>query len=156
MVRGGHKSRQIMQKIVTRQDVAWDSSTYIEQTLLATLDEEVTVKRIRFASNFIFSDQADVPLVFQWAIIQLQTDATATTSSSLYAQMTEDNLVIATGTVAGSADYRTVLFEYDHTITMRKLKGSSVWLVVNLQNLASLSGTAVQQTYSQVHYLEDA
>ena len=157
MVRQGRKSRQIMQKYIARTETAWDSSTYVEQTLLCELDEEVTVKRIRIHSNFVLSDQADALQVFEWAIVQVQTDALATIPAPLYNQMTEDNLVVATGTIVGSAAIPGQVLEYDHTITMRKLKGSSVWLIMNLQDTgSSLAGTAVQHVYSQIHYLEDA
>ena len=146
-----------MQKYIARTETAWDSNTFVEQTLLCELDEEVTVKRIRLASNFVLSDQADATQVFEWAIVQVQTDALATVSAAVYNQMTEDNLVVATGTIVGSAAIPGLLLEYDHTITMRKLKGSSVWLIVNLQDIdGSLAGTAVQHVYSQIHYLEDA
>ena len=153
MVRGGHRSRQVMQKFVDRISTDWDTTTFLESTVLAVFDEEVTVKRIRVSSYLDFSDANDKDLMFQWAILQLQTENPALTPAGVYNQMTEDNLVIVTGQFEpGSYPF----IEYDHTITMRKLKGSSLYLIVNLADVGtSLAGTARQYTYSQTHYLED-
>ena len=153
MVRRGRKSREIMQKLIIRDGVDWDSSQYLASRLLAEFDEEVTVKRIRFSAALSFTDQADLNRTYQWAIVQIPTDALALTQSGIFAQMTEANLVVVTGTWNPS-DGGSQL-EYDHTITMRKLKGSSLWLILNLADALSLAGTAKQYTYSQVHYLED-
>ncbi len=141
------RSKQAMQKHITRNIVTWGSSETFKVSSLLTgglgFDDESIVKRIRVTVSTDPDNIGDENRPLTIAILQ-----TATDSPPVEADMLENNLVVATGMAAPGN-----IFVYDHTITMRKLSGSGLWLCT--QYPTSPSGTPTVETYAQVHYVED-
>ena len=137
-----------MQKLITVNQQSWGSSdTYKTFALTPSggFDDECIVKRIRVTiqvnCNQDITQDAYEPLYY--SILQLQAD-TPVPESAMY----EQNAVIATGIASAVAPA-----VYDHTITMRKLSGSSVYLC--LQNPGTFGGSNVESNVvAQLHYVE--
>ena len=142
------RSKQAMQKLVEFDQTSWgaaDTFKVIDLTGTGGFDEECIVKRIRVSISIQSSSYpADIDTSLIWSILQTQTDSPPTESD-----MTENNMVIATGIVTVQNGSIT----YDHTITMRKLTNSGLWL--GLQCPFSFAGTPRVTTVSQVHFVED-
>ena len=142
------RSKQAMQKLVTINQQTWgasDTFKAINLTPAGGFDDECIVKRIRVTiqvNQNSSSDDAYEPLYF--SIVQTQTDDTPTINTWL-----DNNLVVATGIVSAGGGSRT----YDHTITMRKLSGSAMFLC--LSNPGTFSGSDVEHNVlAQLHYVE--
>ena len=141
-----------MQKIVQEHfSELTDSDIFEAETITNDLDEEMIFKRIRISVAGLPTNQAAAaaPSVLRWALVQADTTITPTVSD-----MTDDNRVICTGNLqvsGGNGDTDV----YDHTITMRKLKGSSLYLLWELINATGAS-SLTYRVYStvQLHYLE--
>ena len=142
------RSKQAMQKLVEFDQTSWgavDTFKVIDLTGSVGFEEECIVKRIRISISIQSSSYpADIDTSLIWSILQTQTDSPPTESD-----MTENNMVIATGIVTVQNGSIT----YDHTITMRKLTNSGLWL--GLQCPFSFAGTPRVTTVSQVHFVED-
>ena len=139
------RSKQAMQKLITNQlDVAWtasDTFKAIQLTPSVGFDDECIVKRIRMTLALQPSN-SDLFVPFLWTIVQTQ-DTTAPTESTMYG----DNLVVSSG--AATPTNPSV---YDHTITMRKLSGSSLYLCINVPG--TTTSDMKFSTIAQVHYVE--
>ena len=137
------RSKQAMQKLITRQlDIAWSASdTFkaIQLTPSAGFDDECIVKRIRVTVTHQ-GNVLEPPIL--WTVVQTQ-DTTAPTEATMYG----DNLVISSGAATPSTPGL-----YDHTITMRKLSGSSLYLCLNVPGTWSQAGEF--SAICQVHYVE--
>ena len=140
-----------MQKIVQEHyATVTDSATFAFETISADLDEEVLFKRIRVSLSALpTSTNAKAnPAIVRWALIQADTSITPTA-----ADMYDDNRVVATGicnSVLGSS-----VQTYDHTITMRKLKSSSIYLLYSYAEPTGASSCTVgMYATCQLHYLE--
>ena len=139
------RSKQAMQKLITRSIVTWgagDSFKNLQLTDAAGFDDECVIKRIRCTVNTDPDNIGDENKPVTIAILQ-----TPTNVQPIEADMLEDNLVVVTGMAAPGN-----MFVYDHTITMRKLSGSSLWLCT--QYPLTPSGTPTVETYTQIHYVE--
>ena len=139
------RSKQAMQKLITRQlDIAWGSSdTFkaIQLTDPAGFDDECIVKRIRITLATT-PGNADILIPMLWTVVQTQ-DNNAPTEATMYG----DNLVVSSGAATPSTPS-----SYDHTITMRKLSGSSLFLCLNVPG--TWSGPGKFSAIAQVHYVE--
>ena len=140
-----------MQKLVQEHyATVSDSSTFAYETISADLDEEVLFKRIRLSiTNLALTSNArNNPAIVRWALIQADTSITPTA-----ADMADNNRVVATGinnTVLGAG-----VQTYDHTITMRKLKSSSIYLLYQYAEPSGASSCSVGvYATCQLHYLE--
>ena len=145
------RKRQGMQKYVQEHYAnTSDSSTFGFETISADLDEEVLFKRIRINCSSIPLDQSTLAaisyVVINWALIQADTAITPAA-----ADMSDNNRVIVTG----QYNLLTGTQTYDHTITMRKLKSSSIYLLWELQNPTNATLSVGNYAYLQLHYLED-
>ena len=142
------RSKQAMQKLITRNQQTWGDSDTFKTFMLspaAGFDDECIVKRLRVTIQVNPNDQIvlDGYEPLYWTIVQLQT-TDAPTESTMY----ENNTVIATGIATAS---NTSV--YDHTITMRKLSGSSVYLC--LSNPGTFGSSSVEHNViGQLHYVE--
>ena len=142
------RSKQAMQKLVGSNQTSWgaaDTFKVIDLTGTGGFEEECIVKRIRVSISIQSSSYpADIDTSLIWSLLQTQTDSAPTESD-----MTENNMVIATGLVT----IQNGSITYDHTITMRKLTNSGLWL--GLQVPLSFAGTPRVTTVHQVHFVED-
>ena len=142
------RSKQAMQKLVTLSEHTWDpADTFkaIQLTGSEGFDDECIVKRIRStvqANNNATPEDAYEPMI--WTIVQTQTER-APQESDMY----DNNLVVATGIVSAGGGSRT----YDHSITMRKLSGSSLFLCLQVINTPH-GNDFTSTTITQVHYVE--
>ena len=142
------RSKQAMQKFITRGITTWGAAdTYKVTSLISgpsspAFDDEAIVKRIRCTVSTDPDNVGDENRPLTIAILQ-----TATDTPPIEADMLESNLIVVTG-MASPGDN----FVYDHSITMRKLAGSGLWLC--MQYPLSPSGTPTVETISQVHYVE--
>ena len=145
------RKRQGMQKYVQEHYATTsDSSVFAFETISSDLDEEVLFKRIRVNASSIGLDQATVAaagvVIVNWSLIQADTAITPTP-----ADMSDNNRVIVTGQYNLVTGTQT----YDHNITMRKLKSSSIYLLWELQNPTNATLSVGNYAYLQLHYLED-
>ena len=140
------RSKQAMQKDIKQTITHWGASDTFKTQLMTSnaggFEEECIVKRLRVSLAIKPDVDADLSEGVYWAILQ-----TATDSAPVEADLTENNLVVAGGLVTAQN-----AVTYDHTITMRKLRGSAVWLCIQAPN--TFSGTPVVSTWTQMHYVE--
>ena len=140
-----------MQKIVQEHYAnPTDSTVFHYETISADLDEEVLFKRIRLSIAAIGEDNTTLgtPMALRWAFIQADTGITPTASD-----MSDDNRVVCGGVLP--LIFGSGLAEYDRTITMRKLKSSSIYLCLQLLIPTGASSMDVNvYSYVQCHYLE--
>ena len=136
-----------MQKLVTFDQRTWDSGKTFQAYNMTDatdgFDDECIVKRLISSISIFPTDAQDNYNTFCWQILQTQT-----ADAPVESDMLEDNLTIAGGLFSPHS-----LQIYDHTITMRKLSGSAVWLVV--QCPGGLRDDVVVSTYTQLHYVEN-
>ena len=141
------RSKQAMQKHITRSIVVWGASDTFKATSLLSggpgFDDEAIVKRFRVTVSTDPNNVGDENMPLTVAILQ-----TATDTAPVEADLIENNLVVVTGMAAPGN-----MFVYDHSITMRKLSGSGLWLCT--QYPLTPVGTPTVETYAQVHYVED-
>ena len=147
MARKYTRSRQAMQKIITSDQREWASSktfqAYNMTDATAGFDDECIVKRLIGSIGIFPTDSEDNYNLFNWQILQTQTN-----TEPVEADMYEDNLTIAGGVFQAHSPAH-----YDHTITMRKISGSAVWLVV--QSPGGLRDAVQVGAYTQLHYVEN-
>ena len=140
-----------MQKIVQEHYAqVTDSSSFAYETISADLDEEVLFKRIRLNIGTIpeTANAKSFPSVVRWALIQADTGITPVT-----ADMSDDNRVVASG--MNQVSLGSSVETYDHSITMRKLKGSSIYLLYHVYEPSGASSLDVGvYATAQLHYLE--
>ena len=144
-------AKQGMQKQVQEHYAnTTDSAVFAFETITSDLDEEVLYKRIRLNLSSIALDQATLAatsyIVINWTLIQADTAITPTN-----ADMSDNNRVVVTG----QYNLQTGTQTYDHTITMRKMKGSSLYLLWELQNPTGATLSVGNYAYVQLHYLEN-
>ena len=144
-----------MQKIVKDMRNTWPAGTSFLYLKLAEFDEEVIVKRIRaslYVTTDVTPDLGDL-VSWKWAIIQTDTTQDPTSTDFI-----ADTRIIATGlfsphTIQASPWSDPLL--YDHTLTMRKLKETAVWLIFAKCDQSSIDEELKSCAYTQIHYLED-
>ena len=140
--------RQVIQKFVeSDQSIRLTGAEPFDSIKLVTFDEEVIVKRIVSSIVGIMSDPSEYAAV-HWSIIQADTEITPSPLDTI-----DGNRVIIGGLIVYSGGFSQPA-DYDHTITMRKLSNSAVYLCFALKSASSLTGLDVY-AYSQLHYLED-
>ena len=136
-----------MQKHIQFDQRTWDSAktfqAYNMTDATAGFDDECIVKRLIASIGIFPTDAQDNYNAFTWQILQTQTNTEPEESD-----MFEPNLTIAGGVFSPHSSW-----SYDHTITMRKLSGSCVWLVLSCPG--GLRDDVVVTAYSQLHYVED-
>ena len=136
-----------MQKITNDEYDTWSTSDTFNAIAFspsAGFDDECIVKRLRMTVNVRVADQNDTYNPLKWYIIQVPTSATPVLNDK-----DQENLLIAQGMCTGVGGPAT----YDHTITMRKLSGSSVWLLQYVPD--TFAGDTIVETQLALHYLED-
>ena len=141
------RSKQAMQKITNDEYDEWSTSQTTNFLALSPtdgFDDECIIKRIRVTLNVKVADQGDTYNPLKWYILQMPTAQTPVIADRL-----QENLLVAQGMCTGAGGPST----YDHTITMRKLSGSAIWLVQYVPD-TFLTATVVE-VQSAVHYLED-
>ena len=136
-----------MQKQVQFDQREWpDSKTFHALNMTGEVtgfDDECIVKRLISSIGIFPTDAQDNYNTFTWQIVQTQTD-----TEPVEGDMYEDNLTIAGGVFQAHSPAH-----YDHTITMRKLSGSCVWLLI--QCPGGLRDAVTVTAYTQLHYVED-
>ena len=136
-----------MQKHITFDQREWDAAktfqAYNMTDATAGFDDECIVKRLIASIGIFPSDSQDNYNTFTWQILQTQTN-----TEPVEADMYEPNLTIAGGVFQPHSPST-----YDHTITMRKLSGSCVWLVIS--SPGGLRDAVTVAAYTQLHYVED-
>ena len=148
--RGNQMARQGMQKIVqTHYAQVQDSATFAYETISAGLDEEVLFKRIRLSFGILpeTANAKSNPAIVRWALIQADTAITPTSSD-----LADDNRVVCSGLMQTQTSTTSV---YDKTLSMRKLKGSTLYLIYFYSEPSGASSVTIG-TYAsvQLHYLE--
>ena len=147
MARKYSRSRQAMQKLITFDQRTWAQGktfqAYNMTDAAAGFDDECIVKRLISSISIFPTSSDDNYNTFSWQILQTQT-----ADEPVEADMNQDNLSIAGGLFAPHS-----LQIYDHTITMRKLSGSAVWLVLSCPG--GLRDDCVVSAYTQLHYVEN-
>ena len=141
------RSKQAMQKITNDEYDAWSTSQTSAMIALSPtdgFDDECIVKRLRVTCNVRVANQDDTYNPLKWYIIQSPTNETPVVNDRL-----QENLLIAQGMCTGAGGPST----YDHTITMRKLSGSSVWLILYVPD--TFETTTIVEVQTALHYLED-
>ena len=148
MARRRSGRRQVMQKLIdTDTSLRLTGVAPFDSIKLITFDEEVIVKRIVLSLSGIMEDTSQFAQV-HWCIIQSDSEITPDVSDTI-----NGNRVIVGGILPYSGGFSQVA-TYDHTITMRKLTNSAVYLLVSLKSASSLDGLDFV-AYTQLHYLED-
>ena len=143
-----------MQKLILRATGTMAQGQTFFYNTLAAFDEECIVKRIRvsFATNRILDTDDMGP--YTWAIIQCDTLQAPTVDD-----FEAETRIIATGIFAGgqfaSLTVPSPTLLYDHTITMRKLKETAVYLIYAKADDSAMDQDVESVIYSQVHYIED-
>ena len=140
--------RQVIQKLInTDTALRLTGVAPFDYIKLATFDEEIIVKRIVLSLSGIMEDVDQFAQV-HWSILQADTEITPLTGDTV-----DGNRVIIGGILTFSGGFSQPA-TYDHTITMRKLTNSAVYLCVSLKSATSLDGLDFV-AYTQLHYLED-
>ena len=139
-----------MQKFIQEHYAALtDIAPFAYETVSSDLDEEVLFKRIRLSVAIVARtlETSQSPLAVRWSLIQADTAITPANTDAV-----DDNRCIVQGVFSLSAG--TGSMEYDHTITMRKLKSSSIYLCLQIMNISGATVSLAAYSSIGLHYLE--